>query len=53
MSALSGLAFLPVHLAGVIPYSILKRKHRFKRTINPDYSGKISKRKKYEPLAAS
>ncbi len=53
MSALSGLAFLPVHLAGVIPYSILKRKHRFKRTINPDYSGKISKRKKYEPLGAS
>ena len=53
MSALSGLAFLPVHLAGVIPYSILKRKHRFKRTINPNYSGKISKRKKYEPLAIS
>ncbi len=53
MSALSGLAFLPVHLAGVIPYSILKRKHRFKRTINPDYPGKISKRDKYEALAAT
>ena len=53
MSALSGLAFLPIHLAGVIPYSILKRKHRFKRTINPDYSGKISKRNKYESLAVS
>ena len=53
MSALSGLAFLPIHLAGVIPYSILKRKHRFKRTINPNYSGKISKRQKYEPATVS
>ena len=53
MSSLSGLAFLPVHLAGVIPYSILKRKHRFNRTIHPDYKGKISKRDHYVTVRAA
>lgn len=52
MSMLSGLAFLPVHLAGVLPYSFLKRNHRFKRTINPDYDGRIAKRDKYISVVA-
>lgn len=47
LSALSGLHFLPIHLAGVIPFSILKRKHKFKRTINPHFQGSIKKKEKY------
>jgi len=44
---LNALYFLPVHLAGVLPYSYLKRKHKFKRTIHPEFKGTIKKREKY------
>ncbi|MBT3783353.1 hypothetical protein HOF92_00170 [bacterium] len=44
---LNALVFLPVHLCGVMPYSFLKRKHKFNRTINPKFQGKIKKREKY------
>ena len=51
LSSLKGLWFLPIHLAGVIPYAVLKRKHKFKRTINPEYPGKIKAREKYQAPA--
>lgn len=47
---LSALYFLPVHLAGVLPFSFLKRKHKFKRTINPSFIGKIKNRERYEAI---
>lgn len=53
LSALKALWFLPVHLAGVIPYAILKRKHKFKRTINPAYRGIISNASRYKQGAGN
>ena len=48
LAALNGLYFLPIHLAGVIPFSILKRKHKFQRTINSKFQGNIKKKEKYQ-----
>lgn len=48
LSMLKGLYFLPIHLAGVIPFSILKRKYKFARKINPNYKGKIKNKDKYD-----
>lgn len=47
LSMLKGFYFLPIHLAGVLPFSFLKRKYKFARLINPNYKGKIKKREKY------
>ncbi|MCJ8347385.1 hypothetical protein MJH12_17735 [bacterium] len=51
MTMLKGLYFLPIHLAGVLPFSFLKRKYKFARTINPNYKGTIKKREKYQEVA--
>lgn len=51
LSMLKGLYFLPIHLAGVIPFSILKRKYKFARTINPNYKGKIKHKEKYNSVS--
>ncbi|MCO4783981.1 MAG: hypothetical protein KC646_16760 [Candidatus Cloacimonetes bacterium] len=51
LTMLKGLYFLPIHLAGVIPFSILKRKYKFARTINPNYKGAIKKREKYNTVS--
>ena len=50
---LSALAFLPVHLAGVMPFAYLKRQHKFQRTIHPDFKGPIKERKRYVRLKTS
>jgi len=49
MTELKPMWFLPVHLAGVLPFSYLKRKHKFKRTINPAYRGIIRNASRYAP----
>lgn len=50
---LNALYFLPVHLAGVLPFSFLKRRHKFKRTIHPGFTGRIKHRERYEALSAT
>jgi hypothetical protein len=49
LTELKPMWFLPVHLAGVLPFSYLKRKHKFKRTINPAYKGTIRNAARYAP----
>jgi hypothetical protein len=47
---LDPLAFLPIHLAGVLPFAYLKRLHKFKRTLHPDYIGSIKHRERYRKI---